>query len=271
MNGMKKLNNVLVLAAVAAMIGGVALINRYMNPGTVDAARIERSEEVAERIQLAQAETGTDSSAWPTTAPEVFQVKFECSMGDFTLEVTKKWAPVGVERFYQILREGLYDDGRFFRVVPDFVVQWGIPADPALAAQWKDATIKDDPVVMTNSPGTISFATSGPNSRTTQVFINYGNNANLDGMGFAPFGKVVEGLEVVRAITAQYGQQPNQGMIQARGNAYLKEAFPNLDYIKRVTLVSGGAPAEAPAAEAAPAPEAPAEAAPAAPAEAPAE
>ncbi|MBI1321078.1 MAG: hypothetical protein GC168_19310 [Candidatus Hydrogenedens sp.] len=268
-----KMNNLLIVAALAAMIGGVTLINRTMNPGTVDAARMERADEVAERIQMAQAEAGTDASVWPTTAPDEFKVKFECSMGDFVLEIHKKWAPLGVERFYQILREGIYDDARFFRVVPDFVVQWGIPGDPALAAQWRDATIKDDPVIETNAPGTISFATSGVNSRTTQVFINFGDNANLDAMGFAPFGKVVEGMENVRAITPQYGQQPNQTMIQAKGNEYLKESFPNLDYIKRVTLVQDAAPAaeapaEAPAEEAAPA-EAPAPEA--APAEAPAE
>jgi len=247
---MKK-NTVYMVLGVAALLAGLGVMNAFMNPGPIQAAQMERSAEVAERIQLAEAagDTGTDSSDWPTVAPDEFKVKFITTAGDFVLQVHKDWAPVGVERFYQILREGVYDDARFFRVVPGYVVQWGIPGDPAVAAEWSEARIKDDPVIQSNTPGTISFATSGPDSRTTQVFINYGDNANLDGMGFAPFGKVVEGFDNVKAINAQYAQRPNQGLIQSRGNAYLKEAFPELDYIVKVELITGDEEAAEDAAE----------------------
>lgn len=254
---MKKLATVgFALSVVAALaVGG-----KMLSLEKVDASRTEASAAMAERLQLAQADTAEapaapaeeakpavaveDTSKWPTTAPDVFKLKFECSNGDFVLELHKDWAPLGVERFYEICKEGVYNDARFFRVVPGFMVQWGIPADPNLAAQWKEATIKDDPVIQTNSPGMISFATSGPHSRTTQVFINYGDNKRLDGMGFAPFGKVVEGMDVVKAINAQHGERPNQGMIQAKGNEYLKAAFPELDYVKTVRLLTEEKPAE---------------------------
>ena len=174
---------------------------------------------------------------WPAEAPDTFRVQFECTNGTFTMECTKAWAPIGVQRFYDLVREGFFDDSGFFRVVPGFVVQFGLAADPQVTAQWRVKQLKDDPVIESNTDGFVSFATSGPNSRTSQLFINLGNNARLDGMGFSPFGKVVEGMEVVRAITAKYGEQPHQGQITMNGTAYLRKNFPGMDFIKTATLV----------------------------------
>ena len=170
-------------------------------------------------------------------APDTFSVQFECTNGTFVLECTKAWAPIGVQRFYDLVREGFYDNAAFFRVVPGFVVQFGLAADPKATAKWKAKQIKDDPVIESNKEGSICFATSGPNTRTSQLFINLGNNARLDGMGFAPFGKVISGMDVVRKITSKYGEQPNQGMITMEGADYLKKNFPEMDGIKKATLV----------------------------------
>lgn len=171
-------------------------------------------------------------------APDIFKVKFECSNGDFVIECRRAWAPIGVDHFYELVQSGFYDDARFFRVIPGFVVQFGIAGDPAVMDEWRDKTIKDEPVKESNAPGTICYAkTNMPNSRTTQLFINLGNNAGLDSMGFAAFGTVVEGMDVVEDITAEYGERPSQGEIQVRGNQYLNEKFPNMDYIKTATVV----------------------------------
>ena len=170
-------------------------------------------------------------------APDEFAVQFETSAGNFKIQVTRAWAPHGADRFHALVTSGYFDDQRFFRVVPGFVVQWGMSGDPALTSQWRSAGISDDPVAESNTRGRITFAaTSQPNSRTTQVFINFGDNTNLDGMGFAPFGEVVEGMEVVDAINAEYREQPDQGQIGARGNEYLIETFPNLDYIDKASI-----------------------------------
>ena len=170
-------------------------------------------------------------------APEEFKVKFETSCGTFTLDVQRKYAPLGVDQFHKAVKEGFYDECRFFRVVPDFVVQFGINGDPKVQKKW-DNPIKDDPVKASNVRGSVCYATAGPDTRTTQLFINLGDNSSLDDMGFAPFGKVTEGMEVVDKITSQYGQRPNQGLIESRGNEYLKEDFPKLDYIKKATIVA---------------------------------
>ncbi len=171
-------------------------------------------------------------------APATYRVKFETSCGDFVIEVTRAWAPLGADRFHELVTNGFYDDGRFFRVVPDFMVQFGINGDPAVQKEWRDAKIKDDKVTQSNKRGYITFATSGPNSRTSQVFINFKDNRFLDGMGFAPFGKVVEGMDVVEKINSQYGEEPDQGSIQGSGNAYLKKEFPKLDFIKKATIMA---------------------------------
>lgn len=179
-------------------------------------------------------------TAKSTKAPDKFRVKFETSCGDFTVEVQRDWAPLGADRFHELVQAGFYDECRFFRVVPGFVVQWGMNGDPAVYAKWKDREIKDDKVTQSNREGMITFASRGPNTRTCQLFINLADNERLDDLGFAPFGKVVEGLEVVKKITSEYGQRPQQPLIQEEGNAYLKKEFPKMDYIKKATVVPAG-------------------------------
>lgn len=170
-------------------------------------------------------------------APDTFKVKFDTTKGSFTVEVTRSLAPNGADRFYNLVKSGYFKDIGFFRVVPGFMVQFGIHGDPKVSAAWRDANITDDPVKGSNTRGTITFATAGPNTRTTQLFINYGNNTFLDGQGFAPFGRVVEGMDVVDKINSEYRETPNQGAIQGQGNEYLKKNFSNLDYIKSATIL----------------------------------
>lgn len=176
-------------------------------------------------------------------APEMFQVRFETTEGDFIVEARRDWAPRGVDRFYNLVREGFFDGAHFFRVIEGFMAQFGIPGDPQVAAAWREARIEDDPVRASNTRGRISFATAGPGTRTTQLFINYGDNARLDAMGFAPIGEVVEGMDVVDALHAGYGEGapggrgPDQGRIQQEGSAYLERAFPELDLIRRAELL----------------------------------
>ena len=173
----------------------------------------------------------------PKRAPDTFKVKFEASNGNFVVEVTRKWSPNGADRFHQAVKEGFFNECRFFRVLPGFVVQFGINGNPEVQAKWQDAKIKDDPVVESNKRGTLTFATAGPNTRTTQLFINYRDNGFLDNQGFSPFGKVVEGMDVVDKINSEYKELPNQGKIQSEGNDYLKSEFPRLDYIKKATVL----------------------------------
>jgi len=169
-------------------------------------------------------------------APATFKVKFDSSAGPFVVEVTRAWAPNAADHFYTLVKNGFYDQARFFRVVPNFMVQFGLNGDPAVQSVWRSANLKDDPVKESNKRGYITFATAGPNTRTTQVFINFKDNAGLDSQGFAPFGQVTSGMDVVDKITSQYGESPNQGRIQAEGNAYLTKDFPKLDYIKKATI-----------------------------------
>lgn len=179
-------------------------------------------------------------------APDSFRVRFETSAGDFTVLVRRAWAPNGADRFYNLVRHGFYDGVHFFRVLEGFVAQFGIHGDPEVSAAWRDATIPDDPVVAGNERGTLTFATRGANSRTTQLFINYGDNSQLDAMGFAPIGEVVEGMEVVDRLYAGYGEGPprgggpDQAKIQEEGNAYLETSFPRLDHVERATVVADG-------------------------------
>jgi peptidyl-prolyl cis-trans isomerase A (cyclophilin A) len=169
-------------------------------------------------------------------APPEYKVKFDTSKGVFVVQVHRDWAPLGSDRFYQLVKSNFYDEARFFRVLPGFVVQWGIAKDPKVTAEWRDKRITDDPVKETNRPGTITFATSGANTRTTQLFINLGANGRLDSMGFSPFGEVIEGMDVVASLYSGYGEQPDQSLIESQGNAYLESAFPNLDYIKTARI-----------------------------------
>jgi peptidyl-prolyl cis-trans isomerase A (cyclophilin A) len=180
---------------------------------------------------------------WRVTAPATFKAKFSTSKGDFTIEVTREWAPQGADRFYALVKNGFYDDVRFFRVIANFMAQFGMNGEPQVTAAWKNAKIPDDPVTQSNTRGMVTFATSGKNSRTTQVFINFKDNANLDGMGFSPIGKIVEGMEVVDALYNGYGeggprgQGPTQPRITAEGNEYLKKDFGKLDYVKTAKIV----------------------------------
>ena len=189
-----------------------------------------------------------DKSAAPpaaVTAPQSYRVRFETSKGPFVVEVHRDWAPNGADRFYQLVQSNYFDGNRFFRVVPNFMVQFGIHGDPKVAAQWENLTIPDDPVTQSNKRGYITFATRGPNTRTTQLFINFKDNAGLDQQGFAPFGVVVEGMPVVDKINAEYGEQPNQGQIHAEGNAYLEKEFPRLDFVRTARVAESATPATA--------------------------
>jgi peptidyl-prolyl cis-trans isomerase A (cyclophilin A) len=177
-----------------------------------------------------------DPSSLNEKAPEQFLARFETSKGVFVVRVERAWAPKGADRFYNLVKAGFYDDNRFFRVVPRFIIQWGIPGNPRVAAAWDQARIDDDPVLRSNTRGYVTFATAGPNTRTTQLFINFGQNSRLDDQGFAPFGRVTEGMEVVEKLYAGYGEAPDQDAITAQGNAYLKAQFPNLDYIRKATI-----------------------------------
>jgi len=176
-------------------------------------------------------------------APATFKAKFDTSKGAVIITVHREWAPNGADRFYNLVKAGFYDDVRFFRVIPNFMAQFGIHGDPNVMAAWRPATLKDDPVKQTNSRGFITFATAGPNTRTTQLFINFKDNASLDKSGFAPFGEVTTGMDIVDKIYDGYGEGapsgrgPAQGRLQSEGNAYLLKEFPKLDYIKTATIV----------------------------------
>lgn len=180
------------------------------------------------------AATAASASAAP---PASYKVRFDTTAGPFVVQVTRALSPNGADRFYKLVQAKYFDGARFFRVVPGFVVQWGEAADPSVTKKW-DTTIPDDPVKTSNVRGTIVFAaTSLPNSRTTQVFVNLGDNARLDAMGFAPFGRVVNGMSNVDHIYAGYGEQPDQGQMAQTGNAYLLKNFPKLDYIRTARIV----------------------------------
>jgi peptidyl-prolyl cis-trans isomerase A (cyclophilin A) len=191
---------------------------------------------------VARAGDVMDPASLNEQAPAVYKAKFDTSKGTFVVEVHRDWAPNGADRFYNLVKNGYYNDARFFRVIDGFMVQFGINGNPKIAAAWQDANIKDDPVKQSNTRGMMTFATAGPDTRTTQVFINFGDNAGLDGQGFSPFGKVVSGMDVVDSLYSGYGEGapkghgPNQGIVQSLGNAYLEKAFPKLDYIKKATI-----------------------------------
>jgi peptidyl-prolyl cis-trans isomerase A (cyclophilin A) len=180
------------------------------------------------------------------TAPESYKVKFETTKGDFTIQVNRTWAPNGADRFYNLVKIGYYDGAVFFRVIDGFMAQVGMHGDPAVQAAWMKASIPDDPPTQSNTRGMVTFAAQGtPNSRTTQFFINFGDNSYLKQYGpFAPFGQVVEGMKVVDSLYSGYGEGapkgrgPSQGEIARQGNAYLKASFPELDAITRASLLA---------------------------------
>jgi peptidyl-prolyl cis-trans isomerase A (cyclophilin A) len=184
----------------------------------------------------------TNPAALKEQAPPVYRVDFDTSKGPFVVEVHRDWAPIGADRFYNLVKNGFYDNTRFFRVIEGFMVQFGVNGDPKVSAVWREARLKDDPPRISNKRSFITFATAGPNTRTTQVFINYGDNSNLDRQGFTPFGQVVSGMKVVDSLYSGYGEGapsglgPDQGKLQAEGNAYLASKFGKLDYIKKATI-----------------------------------
>ena len=170
-------------------------------------------------------------------SPDLYQVTFETSKGPVLIQVHREWAPFGADRFYTLVKQGYFDNARFFRVIPDFMAQFGLAADPLATAKWEGTELTDDPVRQSNARGMVTFATRGPQSRTTQLFINTGNNARLDSQGFSPFGKVESGMSAVDEFYSGYGEAPDQGSITKQGNKYLEQQFPRLDFIKtaRVT------------------------------------
>jgi cyclophilin family peptidyl-prolyl cis-trans isomerase len=183
---------------------------------------------------------------WDERAPDTFRVKFETTKGVFVVEARRDWAPRGADRFYNLVRAGFFDDSRFFRVRAGFVAQFGIAGDPAVAAVWRNQTIPDDPPRQSNTRGTVSYAMTGPGARTTQLFVNLGDNSRLDREGFAPVGRVVEGMEVVDSLYAGYGEDAGggmrggrQGLIFAGGNAYLDREYPKLDRLLRASVLTG--------------------------------
>jgi len=219
--------------------------------GLFAAVAIVQAEDAKKEEKPSTASPGfTDPAKLTEKAPETFKAQFDTTKGKFTIEVTRSLSPNGADRFYNLVRSGYFKDIAFFRVIPGFMCQFGIHGDPNVSAKWRAAAIPDDPVKGSNTRGTITFATAGPNTRTTQLFINFADNSNLDGMGFSPFGKVTEGMDVVDKINSEYGEGaprgrgPDQGRVQGEGNTYLKKDFPNLDYIKSATILSVELPAK---------------------------
>jgi homoserine O-acetyltransferase len=181
---------------------------------------------------------------WRQRSPSVFKVRLETSKGTMVVEAHRDWAPRGADRLFNLVRASFFDDSRFFRVRPGFIAQFGIPGDPAVAAVWKSQAIPDEPVLQSNTRGTIAYAMTGPDTRTTQLYINVSDNSRLDKEGFSPIGKVVEGLNVLDRIYSGYGEEAGggmrggkQGKIFEGGNAYLDREFPNLDKLIRATIV----------------------------------
>jgi cyclophilin family peptidyl-prolyl cis-trans isomerase len=202
-------------------------------------------------LLCASSATATDSSLldpnasfWKQAAPDVFRAKFETTKGSFVIEAHRRWAPRGVDRFYNLVRAGFFDDSRFFRVRVGFIVQFGVPGNPPIAKLWRNETLADDPVRESNRRGTVAFAMTGPNARTTQLFINLADNSKLDAQGFAPIGIVSAGMQVVDQLYSGYGEEAGGGMrggkqekLFTEGNAWLDREFPKLDKLLRVSLL----------------------------------
>lgn len=211
--------------------------------GSPDEAGEEADVEEAETAAADSAPLPADplfhpaSEAMQRTAPDTFRVRFGTTAGSFTIEAYRPWAPRGADRFYNLARHGFYEGARFFRVIEGFVAQFGLSGRPRLDVTWRSARIEDDSVRQSNDRGTVSFASSGDDSRTTQLFVNLADNPRLDGMGFAPVGRVVEGMEVVDDLHAGYEEPPSQPRIMREGNAFLDEEFPELDVIESVEVV----------------------------------
>lgn len=222
---MKTLRTLTTTLLAAVVIAGCG------NGDSVDAANTDATER--NKVLM-----DADNPEMKKQAPAAFMARFDTNKGAFVIAVERKLSPHGADRFYNLVRNGYFDGNKFFRVLPGFIVQWGMNGDPAINKIWSESRILDDPVQISNKKGTITFAKPGsPNARSTHLFINYADNNNLDGQGFAPFGHVSEGMEVVEAINSEYKQAPNQGMISEGGNAYLNEHYPNLDTILSAKIV----------------------------------
>lgn len=184
------------------------------------------------------------NKVWSERAPQTFRVRIETSKGSFVIEAHRDWAPIGADRFYNLARERFFDNSRFFRVRAGFIVQFGIASDPAIANAWKNQAMHDDAVKQTNTRGFVAYAMTGPDTRTTQLYINLSDNSRLDAEGFAPIGKVIEGMDVVDQLFAGYGENAGGGMrggkqggIFEGGNAYLDREFPKLDRLIRAVML----------------------------------
>lgn len=229
------------IGTIAVFIGIVVVVNKF-EPRRVAEQRLNQEEDVSELIQEIEEleEQQTALLAGDPESAEIFSVQFDCSNGTFVVECYPEWSPLGAAQFKVAVKAGVYNEARFFRVLPDYIVQFGISGNPEVANEWEIKTILDEPVKQPNEKGTITFAkSSAPNSRTSQVFINLADNSQrLDSQGFSPFGKVISGMDVVEGINGEYAERPVQDMILTRGNAYLKENFPNLDYIIKATILT---------------------------------
>jgi peptidyl-prolyl cis-trans isomerase A (cyclophilin A) len=253
--------NRLIIAVFAGILGAGAAVSQVSAQTPASAPTAKPKTSTAQKPTTAKAGTATGASkTYDRTllhpallkdkAPETYQVKFLTTKGEFTISVTRAWAPRGADRFYNLVKHHFYDNGSFFRVLTGFVAQFGLSAYPPVNTAWSKATIQDDPVTQSNKKYYITFATAGPNTRTTQVFINLNDNARLDSMGFAAFGQVTEGTNVVDTLYADYGEGapsgkgPDQGEIEKQGKPYLDKGWPQLDSIKTATII--GAPAATP-------------------------
>ena len=237
------------LATLAASVALAVSAFAADKPAPKAAAQPKAPAAKAEAKPAPKAEPKKEALPMPTPematekAPAIYKARFKTTKGDFVVEVTREWSPNGADRIYNMVKLGYFTDIAFFRVLDGFVAQGGIHGDPALAARWRAARIQDDPSTgHSNARTTMVFATAGPNTRTTQFFINFKDNGMLDSMGFTPFGKVVSGMDVVDSLYKGYGEGaprgsgPDQSRVQDEGNAYLKKDFPKLDYIKSAAL-----------------------------------
>jgi peptidyl-prolyl cis-trans isomerase A (cyclophilin A) len=186
---------------------------------------------------IAQTEKLKDPAQLTEQAPATYRARFETSKGAFVIQVTREWAPLAADRFYNLVKSGFYDGTRFFRVRPGFMAQFGLHGDPEVSSAWRTANLRDEKPAQSNTRGRVSFTQeSGPNTRFTMVFISYADNSYLDASGFAPFGEVVSGMPVLEKLNGEYGNTPDQRRIVREGNAYLSAEFPRLDSIKKATI-----------------------------------
>jgi peptidyl-prolyl cis-trans isomerase A (cyclophilin A) len=226
-----------------AVAAALVVLAACRSPEEEKPARPQPSASASAATVLPSRDVLLDPEAPTPRAPDLFKARFVTSKGDFLVEVRREWAPRGVDRFYRLAKAGFFDDARFFRVIDQSLVEFGISGEPALSAKWQKATFKDDPVKESNKRGALSFAMNGAGSRATRVFVNTTDNTELDAMGFAPFGVVREGMGVVDSLYKGYGEGaphgrgPEPAKIVDEGNAYLKKSFPQLDWIKEVRVI----------------------------------